>query len=76
MTESKNWFPYSYSLDIPDQPAAKKLRRSASVVIDQPGDNNKVLIDHVGDSVTSLEDVRFFLRFKYLLSCNWKIYSN
>ena len=57
-----------YSLDLPDQPAAKKLRRSASVVIDQPGDTNKVLIDHVGDCVTSLEDVSYLMQFLVSMS--------
>ena len=47
-----------YSLELPDAPVAKKLRRSTSVVIDQPGDDTKVLIDQVPDNVTALEDVR------------------
>ncbi len=54
---------YFRSLELPDPPAAKKLRRSASVMIEQPGDAKKVLIDQVVDDVTSLEDASTFVVF-------------
>eukprot|EP00794_Sanderia_malayensis_P009222 gene9222-10196_t len=47
----------SKSVELPDVPAAKKFRRSASVVIEQPCDSNKVLVDQVTDNVATMDDM-------------------
>lgn len=52
-------FNHSFDSNVGDGPAEKKQRRTQSVLVEQPSEDGKIMIDNVSDGTMSMDEVHF-----------------
>jgi hypothetical protein len=56
---------YSFDSNPSEGPAEKKQRRTQSVLVEQPSEDGKILIDNVSDETMSMDEVNHYDQFKF-----------